>query len=150
MAQSYHQGYYKPINPEKYVGNNSPYFRSSWEYKVMVMFDTNPSFINWASEALKIPYVNPFTHQRTIYIPDFLVVYVDAAGNRKTEIIEVKPAKETFLEQAKSDKARAIIAINTYKWAAAQAFAKHHNMSFRVMNEQNIFNNPARSTRKKK
>ena len=140
--RSYVQGQYKPANPSKYVGKYPIIFRSSWEFKVMQMFDSNASFITWASESLKIPYQNPFTGKYTVYVPDFVVTYVDAKGNQIAEIIEVKPAKETFLEQAKSQKAKAAVALNTFKWAAAQAFAKHHGMTFRVMNEENIFNNP--------
>lgn len=140
--RSYVQGQYKPANPTKYVGTYPIIFRSSWEFKVMQMFDINPNISSWASESLKIPYQNPFTGKYTVYVPDFVVTYVDAKGNQKAEIIEVKPAKETFLEQAKSQKAKAAVALNTFKWAAAQAFAKHHGMTFRVMNEENIFNNP--------
>lgn len=140
--KSYVQGQYKPINPSKYVGTYPIVFRSSWEHKVMVLFDTNPNISSWASESLKIPYQNPFTGKYTVYVPDFVVTYVDAKGNQKAEIIEVKPAKETFLEQAKSQRAKAAVALNTYKWAAAHAFAKSHSMSFRVMTENNIFNNP--------
>jgi len=139
---SYVQGQYKPINPAKYVGTYPIMFRSSWEFKVMQMFDSNSNITSWASESLKIPYQNPFTGKYTVYVPDFVVTYVDAKGNQRAEIIEVKPAKETFLEQAKSQKAKAAVALNTFKWAAAQAFAKNHGMTFRVMNEGNIFNNP--------
>lgn len=142
MASKYHQGIYKPVHPEKYAGSAPPFWRSSWEWKVMQMFDMNPNIISWASESLKIPYQNPFTGKYTVYVPDFVVTYVDAKGNQKAEIIEVKPAKETFLEQAKSQRAKAAVALNTYKWAAAQAFAKQHGMTFRVMTENNIFNNP--------
>ena len=142
MATNYVQGIYKPINPEKYVGTYPVYARSSWEFKVMAMFDTNPNIISWASESLKIPYQNPFTGKYTVYVPDFVVTYVDAKGIQKAEIIEVKPAKETFLEQAKSQKSKAAVALNSFKWAAAQAFAKQHGMSFRVLTEGNIFNNP--------
>lgn len=144
MASKYVQGYYTILNPDKYVGKGKPMFRSSWEFKVMQMFDTNPNITNWASESLKIPYQNPFTGKYTVYVPDFVVTYVDAKGNRKAEIIEVKPAKETFLEQAKSQRAKAAVALNTYKWAAAHAFAKQHGMTFRVLTEQNLFNNPGR------
>ena len=108
----------------------------------MQMFDNNPNITSWASESLKIPYTNPFTGKYTVYVPDFVVTYVDAKGSQKAEIIEVKPAKETFLEQAKSQRAKAAVALNTFKWAAAQAFAKSHGMTFRVMNENNIYNNP--------
>lgn len=142
MSRSYVQGKYTPVNPEKYVGTYPIVFRSSWEHKVMVLFDSNPNFMSWASEPIKIPYKNPFTGKYTVYVPDFVVTYVDAKGNQKAEIIEVKPAKETFLEQAKSPRAKAAVALNTFKWQAAQAFARSHGMTFRVMNEGNIFNNP--------
>lgn len=140
--RSYVQGKYTPVNPSKYVGTYPIIFRSSWEFKVMQFFDSNPNIMSWASETIKIPYQNPFTGKYTVYVPDFVVTYVDAKGNQKAEIIEVKPAKETFLEQAKSQKAKAAVALNTFKWTAAQAFAKQHGMTFRVMTEGNIFNNP--------
>ncbi len=136
------KGYYTPINSIKYLGIKQPLFRSSWERKVMEMFDINPNIKSWNSECLKIPYQNPFTGKYTVYVPDFLVTYVDAKGNRITEIIEVKPAKETFLEKAKSQKAKAAVALNTYKWAAAQVYAREHGIGFRVMTENDIFHNP--------
>lgn len=140
--KSYFQGHYKPKNPAKYVGTYPIVFRSSWEHKVMELFDANPNILTWSSESIKIPYQNPFTGKYTVYVPDFVVTYVDAKGNQIAEIIEVKPAKETFLEKAKSQRAKAAVALNTFKWAAAQAFANQHGMSFRVMNEENIFNSP--------
>ena len=140
--RSYVQGQYKPVNPSKYVGTYPIIFRSSWEHKVMVMFDTNPNISSWASESLKIPYQNPFTGKYTVYVPDFVVTYTDAKGTKKAEIIEVKPAKETFMEQARSQQAKAAVILNAFKWKAAQEFAKHHGMQFRVMNEGHIFNNP--------
>ena len=140
--KSYVQGYYTPVNPEKYVGQKKPIYRSSWEFKLMQAFDTNPSFINWGSECLKIPYLNPFTNKYSVYIPDFLVMYEDAKGQKKVEIIEVKPRKETYLEEAKNERNRAAVALNAFKWKAAQEFASRNGMTFRVMTEDNIFNNP--------
>lgn len=142
MGNKFFQGHFTPTNPKKYVGTYPIIYRSSWEHKVMIMFDTNDCFTHWDSECLKIPYQNPFTGKYTVYIPDFVVTYVDAQGNHKTEIIEVKPAKETFQEQAKSPRAKAAFALNTFKWAAAQAFAERNGITFRVMTENNIFNNP--------
>lgn len=147
MSRSYIQGYYTPINPAKYVGKHPIIYRSSWEHKVMVMLDTNPNINSWASESIKIPYQNPFTGKNTVYVPDFVVNYTDADGRQRAEIIEVKPAKETFLEQAKSQQAKAAVALNTFKWSAAHEFAKHHGMTFRVMTENNIYNNPKKSKR---
>ena len=61
MTRSYIQGQYTPVNPGKYVGTYPIIFRSSWEFTVMKLLDTNPNILNWASESLKIPYQTPFT-----------------------------------------------------------------------------------------
>lgn len=142
----YIQGYYTPVNKEKYAGDKLPIFRSSWEHTVMVTFDTNPHVISWASEPVRIPYRNPFTGKQTVYVPDFIVTYIDANGRQITELIEVKPSKETLVEEAKTKKNKAALQLNMYKWAAAKAFADHHNIGFRVMTEYNIYNNPKRKS----
>lgn len=147
MASKYYQGTYTLINPEKYVGNNSPIFRSSWEIKLMQMLDTNPNVIHWASESIKIPYINPFTNKYSVYIPDFFVVYEDKNNNRKSEIIEVKPLKETVLSEAKSQRDKAAVALNQFKWKAASEWARSKGIGFRVMNEDSIFNNPGKRKR---
>lgn len=144
MSKSYVQGVYKPVNSSKYTGKYPIIFRSSWEFKAMQLFDTNPNFISWTSESLKIPYMNPFTGKYTVYVPDFVVTYIDSKGNQKAEIIEIKPMKETFLEHAKSQQAKAAVVLNMFKWNAARAFAKQHGLEFRIMNENHIFNNPVR------
>lgn len=138
----YTQGYFDLQNPQKYMGKGTPVFRSSWESTVMRMFDTNPSIISWASEPIKIPYKNPFTGKYTVYVPDFIVVYKDVNGVQHSEIIEVKPEKETFMEKAKSAKAKAAVVLNSFKWAAAKEFADKNGFTFRILNESNIFNNP--------
>lgn len=140
----YFQGNYTPSNPSKYVGTLPITWRSSWEHKVMLMFDNNPNITCWASESIKIPYVNPFTGKHTVYVPDFIVTYMDANGVSHTEIIEVKPKKETHMSEAKSQRSKAALALNSYKWAAAQAFAHANGMTFRVLTEDNIFNNPGK------
>ncbi len=133
MALKFQQGYYIPINPEKYKGDKKIFLRSSWERKCAELFDTNPNFLSWSSEPVKIPYQNPFTGKYT---------YVDATGKQITEIIEVKPEKETFLEKAKNDKSKMSFALNMCKWTAAKEFAERNNIGFRIMTEHNIFNNP--------
>ena len=39
----------------------------------MVMFDTNPNVIRWASEEMAIPYHSPVDRKRHKYYPDFIV-----------------------------------------------------------------------------
>ncbi len=144
MTRSYTQGQYTPVNPSKYNGTYPIVYRSSWELKVMQEFDSNPNIICWASESIKIPYYNPFTNKNTVYVPDFIVTYKDANQNLKTEIIEVKPLKETDMTEAKSEKAKMAVILNSCKWEAAQHFASQHGIGFRVMTEYNIYNNPKR------
>lgn len=134
------QGKYQIQNPEKYVGNKTPTYRSGWEWTFMQFCDLNPSVLQWASEAIHINYRNPFTGRPTIYVPDFLIVYNDATGQKHAELVEVKPTKETTLEAAgRSPKAQAAAVLNMAKWEAARAWCKNQGLKFRVITENEIF-----------
>lgn len=135
----YAQGLFQIQNPEKYVGNKTPTYRSSWEFVFMQFCDNNPNVLQWASEAVRINYRNPLTGKNTIYVPDFLITYGDANGKQHAELIEVKPKKETSLAEAKSVRDQASAILNMAKWQAASAWAKAHNMTFRVVTEDQIF-----------
>ena len=135
-------GDYEPINPDKYKGSYPIRWRSTWELQLMRTFDKHPDVVAWASESIKIPYQNPLTGKVSQYIPDFLVVYEDKNGNRKNELIEVKPASQTHLTEAKSRYDKVSLAVNAAKWQAAAAFCKNHGLNFRVINENDIFNKP--------
>lgn len=133
------KGQYVLKNPAKYVGSLPVIYRSSWELKMMVYFDTHPYVLRWASETIKIPYINPFTQKINNYYPDFFVEYIDKTGKQTREIIEIKPAKEAILEKAKSKKDKLSYALNIYKWASAKKFCKDNNMVFRVVTENELF-----------
>ena len=136
----YAQGKFQLQNPLKYVGNKTPTYRSSWEFVFMTFCDNNPNILQWASEAVHINYRNPLTGKNTIYVPDFLITYVDAGGRQHAEVIEVKPTKETSLQEAgKSPRAQAAAILNMAKWEAARRWCKGHNITFRVVTEQDIF-----------
>jgi hypothetical protein len=135
----YANGFYEMKNPQKYVGNKQPHYRSSWELAMMNFCDNNPNIQQWASEALHINYRNPFTGKNTIYVPDFLIVYVDKNGQKHGEVVEIKPTKETFMESAKSKRDKAMVALNAYKWDAARKFCATQGLTFRVVNESDIF-----------
>jgi len=137
----YAQGKYTVKNPEKYIGKRSPTYRSSWEFTFMSFCDNNPAIINWASEAISIPYFNPVKGRQTIYVPDFLVVYVDANQKQHTEIVEIKPSTEVTMESARSYRDKLMVAMNMAKWAAADSFCRAQNMKFRVITEHDIFKN---------
>lgn len=134
------QGIFTPKNPAKYVGKHKPRYRSGWELTFMIFCDTHNSVISWASEALSIPYRNPLTGKQTNYVPDFFVLYEDKMGNKKAEIVEIKPKKQSLIEsRVTSAKDRAAVAINHAKWGAAMAYCKKAGLIFRVITEDDLF-----------
>jgi hypothetical protein len=105
----------------------------------MSHLDRHPNVVAWASEAVKIPYKNPFTGKNTIYVPDFYVVYVDKNGRKHAEILEIKPEKEAFMEKAKSKRDQFAVALNTVKWQAAKYWCAQQGIGFRVLTEDALF-----------
>jgi hypothetical protein len=141
----YVQGIFTPKNAEKYIGKHKPKYRSGWEMTMMMFLDNNSSILQWASEPLYIPYIHPLTGKRANYIPDFLVIYENKYGQKKAELVEIKPKKQSLIEsRTASAKDRAIVAINHAKWKAAAEFCKRSGLVFRVINEDNIFHKSKR------
>lgn len=149
MANNYSQGHYTILNPEKYVGKGTPKYRSGWELTFMRFCDNHPSVVSWASECVRIPYKNPFTGRDTFYVPDFLVTYQTAGGNR-AELIEIKPKAQAVMELARSQQEKMAVALNMCKWQAAKIWCKRMGCTFRILTEEDIFNNtnPSRKRRK--
>lgn len=135
----YSQGKYEVQNPAKYIGKGTPTYRSSWEFSFMRFLDSNPGIQQWASEAIRINYRNPFTSKNTIYVPDFLIIYEDKFGKKHAEVIEIKPSKEVTMETAKSARDKAAVALNMCKWDAARKYCASQGLTFRVLSEHELF-----------
>lgn len=134
------QGRFEMKNPQKYVGKKTPLARSSWEFVFMRMLDEHQGVENWASESVQIPYRDPISGRSTIYVPDFFIVYNDKNGKKHAEVVEVKPASQTFKEQVgKSAYNQEQYVKNLAKWEAANAWCKQKGIRFRVINEDDIF-----------
>lgn len=134
------QGKYHVKNKQKYVGKHEPKYRSGWELTFMMFCDNHDSVIQWASEAIQIPYRNPLTGKQTVYVPDFFVLYQDKFGKQKAEIVEIKPKKQSLIEsKVASARQRAQVALNHAKWAAASAYCKRAGLTFRVITEDDLF-----------
>jgi hypothetical protein len=134
------QGKFSLKNPDKYMGNKTPTYRSSWEFAFMKFCDEHPHVSKWASEAVKIPYRNPLTGKQTIYVPDFFIAYADAKGKQHVELIEVKPENQTLREKVGRSRAnQAAWIVNQAKWEAANAWCKQKGIRFRIVNEGDIF-----------
>ena len=103
--------------------------------------DTNDNVLQWASEAVQIPYRNPLTGKQTIYVPDFLITYRTRNNTMRAELIEIKPKKQSVVESKTSSRDRAVIAVNYAKWDAATKWAKRQGLMFRVITEDQMFHN---------
>lgn len=134
------QGTYTVKNTDKYIGVGSPRYRSSWELTVMKMCDENPAISQWASESIKIPYKDPLTGKATVYVPDFLVIFVDRNNKRNAEIWEIKPVNQTLKEHVGKNKYnQAQYVRNMVKWEAARNWCKQNKLNFRILTEHDIF-----------
>jgi hypothetical protein len=136
------RGKFSPKNPEKYMGLGDPTYRSSWELTFMMFCDNNPSVQQWASESVKIPYRDPLTGKNTIYVPDFLILYLDKNARKHAELVEIKPNNQATLEAVGKNKLNQAQYIrNLAKWEAATAWCKKYGVQFRVISERDIFHN---------
>jgi hypothetical protein len=111
--KNYHQGIYIPQNKDKVLKLNSqgglPY-RSSWEKKIMIWLDNNPSITLWGSECISIPYQQTHFDNGDIklknhtYYPDFYYKIRSNDGSIKDVIAEVKPMKEFLMVRQLQEK----------------------------------------------
>ena len=138
---NFRQGVYTVRNPGKYVGKGTPRYRSGWEHAFFKFCDSNDAVLQWASESIAIPYRNPITGKSSQYIPDILMTYRTRGNQVRAELIEIKPRKQSVIEEKMSSRDRAVVAVNYAKWAAAQKWAKNNGLIFRVITEDDMFKN---------
>lgn len=148
MSLKFSRGTFKPKHPEKYVGTRLPTWRSSWEEVFMRFCDNNPSIQQWSSESVKIPYRDPLTGKATVYVPDFLIVYLDKNLKKHVELIEIKPSNQMLKEKVgKNPYNQAQFIKNQAKWIAAAAWAQQQGIKFRVINESDIFHSGSKKNK---
>jgi hypothetical protein len=109
--------------------------------------DQNDHVLEWASEAISVKYRHPFTGKITNYVPDIFLRYRTKNNKICTEIIEIKPRKQTMIEGKMSERDRMVVAINHAKWAAATAWCRRAGIVFRVLDETQLFHNGGRKKR---
>ncbi len=132
---------FKPTNPEKYNGLYPLVAKSSWELEFMRYCDNHPDVLQWTYEPTKIPYNNPTKANKTqsIYIPDFLVTFIQKGGGTVTKLIEIKPLHEADQWFARNSNDSVTKMQNDAKWAAAQAWAMRRGIDFTVLTEADLF-----------
>ena len=146
---NYIQGAFKPQHPTKYIGKHTPRYRSGWELAFMRMCDNHPNILAWASEAHRIPYINPVTGKKTSYVPDFFMIYADKNGKKHAEIIEVKPNSQV-MGNARSTHDKMHAVVNEAKWKMARQWAYQQGMGFRVITENEMFNKPSQKPKRRR
>lgn len=137
------QGIFKPKNKLKYIGKEDPVYRSGWELKFFRWADDNPNVVEWASEAVIIPYVSPIDHRVHRYYTDG-VVAIRENNNIKKYIIEIKPFTQTILPTKGRKRASTVMyetaryAQNQAKWDAAKKWCEKHGYSFLILTEKEL------------
>lgn len=146
MSVNYKQGFFKPKNPSKYIGDpTNIVYRSGWEKKVMEWADTNSSVVKWGSEEVIIPYMSPIDNRIHRYFVDFYVEAITNTGEKKVMLLEVKPAGQTQAPKTPKRRTKRYITevvtygINQAKWKAAEDYCRNKGWEFRLVTETDIF-----------
>ena len=117
----YHQGFFHPKNPEKYIGDvNNIVYRSSWELKFMQWCDKNPNILSYGSEEIKIKYYDPVKQRVRHYFPDFIIKVQEQTGQIKKYLVEIKPQKQTVAPKERSRVTKSYLN-EVYTYATNQA-----------------------------
>lgn len=146
MAYDYKQGYFKPQNPKKYIGDpNNIVYRSGWELRVMKYLDEKESVTRWASEEIAIPYISPIDNRPHRYFADFYVEAIGRDGETKKMLLEVKPKAQTQEPKKPKRNTKRYISevmtwgVNQAKWKAAQEFCEDKGWDFKLITEAELF-----------
>ena len=146
MEKHYKQGFFKPKNPQKYMGDpTNIVYRSGWEKKFMTYLDDNVGIIRWSSEEVVIPYISPLDNRPHRYFVDFYVEAKGIDGSIKKMLVEIKPFAQTQEPKVPKRKTKRFISevmtygVNQAKWKAAQDYARHKGWEFQVLTENEIF-----------
>ena len=145
-GNNYKQGWFKPLNPKKYIGDpTNIVYRSGWEKRVMEWCDTNLNVTRWSSEEVVIPYISPVDNRPHRYFVDFYVEAVGRDGETKKMLLEVKPLVQTKEPKMPKRRTKRYITevvtygINQAKWKAAEDYCRKKGWEFRVITESELF-----------
>lgn len=134
------KGMFTPTQPAKYLGDPRKIrFLSSWELRFMHFCDTNPNVVAWGSEEFRVKYFHPIKNKVCDYIPDFIVKIRDRTGTVTTQVIEIKPKKQSVPSKSLSVYDKVQLIINHAKWTAAKAVCEKAGIQFRVLTEEDMF-----------
>lgn len=140
-----YKGRYKPLNPQKYIGDHTKIiYRSLWERKFMLFCDKNTNILKWSSEEIAIPYFFTIDKKVHKYYVDFIIQMKDKNSQIKTYLIEIKPNKQTKQPEKRKNTKKYVKELvewekNKCKWEAAKIYAKEKNWEFKILTENELF-----------
>lgn len=154
MAYKSYQGWYKLVNPEKFVKpldehmksfkDNAVNYKSKLELIAFKYADFNKHIKSWSVEPFPIYYIKPTDKKRHRYYIDLVLEFT--SGDKF--LIEVKsssetkppkqPKTKTKKSMARYHKALETYSVNQAKWTAARQFAKENNMRFSILTEKEL------------
>lgn len=143
----YEQGFFRPSNPKKYVGDvNNIVYRSGWERVAFKFCDQEASIVAWSSEELVIPYMSPVDGKAHRYFTDLRLWVRGADGKTKQFVIEIKPMDQVKKPRKTAKKKEATYLaecstwfVNQAKWTAAKEWCKKNNAEFLIWTEKQLF-----------
>lgn len=149
---AYHQGYFKPKNTNKYMGDPTKIiYRSSWELRLFSFLDAHPSVTKWGSEEHIIPYKSPIDGRWHRYFPDVYVEQINIEGKKQKILIEIKPEHQTMPPNLQNKLTKtgkisrryltevATWGVNEAKWHAAREYCADRGWMFQIMTEKQLF-----------
>ena len=140
-----YKGFFRPKNPQKYMGDpRNIIYRSRWELKLMMYLDDHRDVIKWGSEEVVVPYRSPIDGRVHRYFVDFVVTKINKEGKRETSLIEVKPAAQTKPPERQTKKTKRYLTevmtwgVNEAKWNAAREFCEDRGWTFHIFTEKEL------------
>lgn len=149
-------GWYKIVNPEKFIppidshmksfneSTMSVQFKSSLELQSIRYCDANPHVVHWSIEPFHVKYIKPTDGKVHRYFIDLFIEF----SSKDKFIVEVKskgetippkkPQKNTQKAIMNYQKAIQTYSINSAKWLAATEFAIQNNMRFIILTEEQL------------
>jgi len=139
----YRQGVFKPKNASKYIGKTYPVYRSGWELKFFRWCDDNDNILEWASEAIIIPYTNPVDGKVHRYYTDGVIV-IKEGETKARYIIEIKPSSQLKVPVRGKKRQQTVLyenlryIQNQSKWKAAKTWCDKHGYKFLILTEKEL------------
>ena len=135
----YTQGYVNPDECTKLFESQKGkpiIYRSSWELYFIKWCENNPTIKYWGSECVPIKYILSTDHSQHTYYPDYIIEF----QNGECWLVEIKPLNQTKRPKNKKYNSPAwqTYIKNCCKWRAANEFAKHNNIKFKIITEKTI------------